>query len=154
MRSKKSALTGGHQVEILVVRNGRHPIVLLVMAACLSSGLMGLFLEPDPSASIIDRYVAEPWNTTYYIILLLSSTVILIGVWLPDLRDRLMVEQIGLWFLSGALIIYPLVIWTTYSQRLALGSMISLLCGIGGFARIAEILREVCSLRHLVKGRS
>ena len=127
---------------------------MLVMAACLVSGLMGLFLEPDPEASIIDRYVTEPWNTTYYVILLLSSTVILIGVWLPDPRDSLMVEQIGLWFLSGALLIYPLVIWTTYTQRLALGGMISLLCGIGGLARIAEILQEVCTLRRIVKGRS
>lgn len=154
MRNKKTILTGGRQVEILVVRNGRHPIVLLVMVACLVSGLMGLFLGPQPSSSIIDRFVPEPWNTTYYIILLLSSTIILIGVWLPDLRDRLMVEQIGLWFLSGALLIYPLVIWTTYSQPLALGGMISLLCGIGGFARIIEILHEIYNWHLLVKRRS
>lgn len=153
MRGKKTTPAHEH-VELLVVRNGRHPIVLLVMAACLGSGLMGLFMPPDPSASIIDRYVPEPWKTTYYVILTLASIVILIGVWLPDPRDRLMVEQIGLWFLSGALLIYPIVIWTTYSQRLALGGMISLLCGIGGLARIAEILREVRAVRHLIKGRS
>lgn len=154
MRNHKSILVDGHGVELLVVRNGRHPIVLLVMAACLSSGFMGLFLDPDPAASIIDRYVPEPWNSTYYVILMLSSTVILIGVWLPDPRDRLMVEQIGLWFLSGALLIYPLVIWASYSPRLGLGGMISLLCGIGGLARIVEILNEVRSLRRLIKGTS
>ena len=152
MHSKKTVLVDGIQLELIVVRNGRHPMVMLVMAACLSTGLMGLFLEPDPSVSIIDRYIPNPWNVTYYIILVVASTVILIGVWLPDLRDRLMVEQIGLWFLSGALLIYPLFIWTTYSEEFALGGMISLLCGIGGFARIAEIIREVGDLRRLIKG--
>lgn len=39
--------------QMLVVRDGRHPLVLFVMIACLASGLAGLFLGPNPSASII-----------------------------------------------------------------------------------------------------
>lgn len=110
MRRQEEAVIGGRRPEILIIRNGRHPMVLLVMAACLASGIMGSVLPPDPSVSIVDRYVPEPWNTTYYITLILSSITVLVGVWLPDLRDRMMVEQIGLWFLSGPLLIYPIVI--------------------------------------------
>jgi hypothetical protein len=65
-----------------------------------------------------------------------------------------MVEQIGVWFLSGALLIYPIVIWLSGAHYLGLGSMISLLCGLGAIARIVEILREVRSWRHFVEASS
>lgn len=141
-------------VKLLVVRDGRHPLVLFVMVACLTSGLAGLFLGPSPSASIIDRGLPEPWKSFYFVTLVLASITILVGVWLPHLRDRLMVEQIGLWFLSGALLIYPIVIWVSGAHYLGLGSMISLLCGLGAIARIVEILHEVRSWRRLIEAKS
>lgn len=142
-----------HHVTLVAVRNGRHPIVLFVLGACLLSGIMGLLLPADPAASIIDRHVPEPWKSVYYVILAVSSTIILIGVWLPHFRDRMMVEQIGLWFLSGALLIYPIVIFVTYSDRLGLGGMISLLCGLGGLARIIEILYELRLWHRIIKAK-
>lgn len=144
-------MTEGAPLNLLVMRNGRHPIAMLVMAACLVTGIMGLVLSPDPAGSIIDRWVPEPWRTVYYVTLVFSGLIVLVGVWLPHIRDRLMVEQIGLWFLSGALMIYPLVIWLAYSQRLGLGGMISLLCGLGCIGRIGEILYELRELDKIGK---
>jgi hypothetical protein len=143
MHDQWAATAAAQHLHVVVVRDGRHPIALLVMVAALLSGLMGLLLAPDPAASLIDRYVPEPWETMYNLSLVFSSAAVLTGVWLPRLRDRLMVEQIGLWFLSGALLAYPTVVWVFYSHRLGLGSMISLLCGIGCLGRVTEIVGEL-----------
>ena len=153
MRSKRVLQANNRMVNVVVVRNGRHSMALAVIVACLVSGLMGIFLPAD-STSIIDRYIPSPWDTYYFVILLVSSSTILIGVWLPDFRDRVMIEQIGLWFLSGVLLVYPAVVWTKYAHHLELGGMISLLCGIGGLARIAEILHELRRLRRYTRESS
>lgn len=139
----------GHQSKQLMIRDARHPFVLSIIGACLISGLVGVLLPSDPHSSIVDRYVPEPWRTIFYTTLAASSFVILVGVWLPDFRDRLMVEQIGLWFLTAVLLLYPILIWAWSSYRLNLGGMIPLLCGLGGLVRILEIRRELRSWYRL-----
>jgi hypothetical protein len=137
---------------VILIHDGRHPLVLLIMAAACFSGILGIFGAPNPNA-VIDKLIPEPWRTAYYLLLALSGLVTLVGVWLPKLRDRLSVEQIGLWFLSGTLLIYPIAIYAFYPGRLGFGGVISCLVGIGGLWRITEIILELKKLRRALKGR-
>lgn len=139
-------------LNLLIIRDGRHPLAILLLIAAVVSGAMGLLLPPSPR-SVIDQLVPEPWNSAYYTLLGLSGLVTLIGVWLPDIRDRLMVEQIGLWFLSGVLLVYPLAIYVFFPGTLGLGGVISCLFGAGALWRVVEIIREMRQWRRAVTSR-
>lgn len=123
----------------LIVRDGRHPLVSLTMVACIVSGVLGLLLPSNPQSVLIDRVAPEPWRMIFYMLLCLAGTIMLIGPWLPDLRDRLIWERIGLWFFSGILLIYPLALYTAYSGKPGFPYLISCSLGIGGVWRMLEI---------------
>lgn len=142
MREKRIGRAGGETVALLVVRDGRHPLVLLLLVGAMVSGVIGLIGPANPQ-SVVDKLVPEPWRMAYYVLLGLSGLVTMVGVWLPDLRDRLAVEQIGLWFLSGTLLVYPVAIAAFYPGKLGFGGVISCLFGLGGLWRILEIILEV-----------
>ncbi|MGH3794363.1 MAG: hypothetical protein ACRDSP_05690 [Pseudonocardiaceae bacterium] len=126
----------------LIVRDGRHPLVSLTMLACTLSGILGLLLPSNPQ-SVIDQFVPEPWRSVYYLLLCLAGLTILVGVWLPDLRDRLIWERVGLWFFSGTLLVYPLAIYAMHAGKLGFGGVISCLFGVGGVWRITAITYQL-----------
>lgn len=132
----------GEPLRVVIVRDGRHPLVLLVLVACVLAAATGLFGPGNPR-SVIDQFVPEPWRTGYYVILGAAGLLTMVGVWLRHPRDRLMVEQIGLWFLSGVLLVYPLAIYALYSGTLGLGGVMSCLLGVGGLWRIADIALQL-----------
>lgn len=122
----------------VVVRDGRHPLVSLTMIACLLAGALGLILPPSPQ-SVIDQFIPEPARSAYYVLLLLAGLITLVGVWLPDLRDRLIWERIGLLFFSGTLLVYALAILALAPGKLGAGSLFSCVFGFGGVWRIVTI---------------
>jgi hypothetical protein len=137
---------------VLVVHDGRHPLALLTLTAAVLSGVLGILGPPNPN-SVIDKLITEPWRSAYYVLLTMSALTALLGVWLPKLRDRLFAEQVGLWFLSGTLLIYPLAIYTFYPGRLGFGGVVSCLVGLGGLWRITEIVIETRRLRRALGTR-
>lgn len=124
--------------RLVIVRDGRHPLVTLTMIACLLAGAIGLLLPPSPQ-SVIDRFIPEPARSAYYALLLLAGLVTLVGVWLPDLRDRLLWERIGLLFFSGTLLLYALAIFAVAPGKLGAGALFSCLFGFGGCWRVVVI---------------
>lgn len=122
----------------VIVRDGRHPLVALTMVACLLAGVFGLLLPPSPQ-SVIDRFIPEPWRVVYYALLLAAGGITLVGIWLPDLRDRLIWERIGLLFFSGTLLVYALAIFALSPGKLGAGALFSCLFGFGGAWRVATI---------------
>lgn len=147
-------MTDDHEkpLSLIVVRDGRHPLVLLLLAGAFLTGVIGL-IGPHNPQSVVDKLVPDPWRTFYYVFLAAAGLITLVGVWLPDLRDRLAVEQIGLWFLSGTLLVYPLSIYAFFPGSLGFGGVISSLFGIGGLWRIGEIIWELRHWRHAAKQR-
>lgn len=139
-------MTPADPVPVLV-RDGRHPLVSLTMVACLLAGAFGLALPPSPQ-SAVDRFIPEPWRTAYYALLLLAGLVTLIGIWLPDLRDRLIWERIGLLFFSGTLLVYGIAIVALSPGKLGAGALFSCLFGFGGVWRIVVIS---CTLRRWLR---
>jgi hypothetical protein len=129
-------------MALLLVQNARHPWVVVVLAACMLSGVVGLITPPNPRTPI-DQYVTGWWRIGYYAALVVAGTIVAIGICLRNFRDRLMVEQIGLWFLSAPLLIYPLAIFAVFSGAFGLGSSFSVLVGAGGLLRIFFITREL-----------
>ena len=82
-------------VTIFVVRDGRHPMAILAMVACVLVGALG-FIGPRSPTSTIDRFIPDPWCFGYYGLLLFSGLIFLISVCLRDIRDRLIWERIAL----------------------------------------------------------
>lgn len=148
IRRQTVGTVGGRRVALLMIRDGRHPFVVMLLLGCLLAGLLGIFGPTNPN-SPVDQYVLGIWRDVYYWALAVASSITLVGVWLRDLRDRLMVEQIGLWFLSAPLMVYPIAILTVYRGPLGVGGSISCLIGLGGLIRVVEIIRE---LRAWAKG--
>lgn len=127
---------------VVVIRDGRHPIAILTFIASIAAGLAGLLTPPNPS-STLDRLLPEPWRTAYYSILLLSGLVVTFAVWLPDIRDRMIWERIGMLPFTGVLLVYPLALINSKVTGLPLGVAIGALFGIGGLWRILMITREL-----------
>jgi hypothetical protein len=125
--------------------------VVLILAAAVVTGILGLLGPPNPN-SVIDQLIHGPWHSGYYVLLTLAGLTTLTGLWLPELRDRLAVEQIGLWFLSGTLLLYPLAIYVFSPGRLGFGGVVSCLVGLGGLWRITEIVWETRRLREALNG--
>lgn len=125
-----------------------HPWVLAIVLGCLLSGVRGITNPPDPRLAI-DRLVGDPYYTLYYLALIVGGVVLLGSSTFRGLRDRLMVEQIGLWIVSGVLLIYQLAIIIRLGSPAGVAASITLLIAIGGLGRIWRIMWE---LRQLNRG--
>lgn len=135
---------------VLVVHDGRHPLSVLTMAATVFAGVLGLVLPPNP-ASALDHFLGEPWRTGYYAILLLGGVIVSVCVWLPDIRDRLIGERIGMFFWAGALMTYPIALYAIAGFAAGLGGIITSLFGIAGAWRIIEITWDLRRWRATVE---
>jgi hypothetical protein len=127
---------------VLVVHDGRHPLSVFTMGATIIAGILGLILPPNP-ASALDHFIPEPYRTVYYSVLLLGGVVTSVCVWLPDIRDRLIGERVGLFFFSGALLTYPIALYAIAGYAAGLGALITSLFGVAGVWRIIEITLEL-----------
>ena len=125
-----------------------HPWVLAITIGCLISGLRGFTSEPDPRLTI-DQYIMEPYRAVYYLALSIGGLVMLLSIAFRGLRDRLMLEQVGLWAVSSTLFIYQVAILVKYGEPFGVSSSVILLIAIGGFGRIGRILWELHLLNRI-----
>jgi hypothetical protein len=75
----------------------------------------------------------------------ISAAITLVGTWLPSLSDQLNVERVGLWFLCGPLLVYPMFVIATNGIAVGLGGTVSCILGLGAVWRIIEINRALQS---------
>lgn len=136
---------------VIVVRDGRHPLAVLTMLACMLSGLVGLLSTPQPTTLVVDRLLPEPWRSTYYALLLVSGLIVSVAVWLPDVRDRLMWERIGLLPFTGVLLAYPLALINAGVNGFPVGVAIGAFFGVGGLWRILQLTRALRQWRMLMR---
>jgi hypothetical protein len=140
------------QATIFVVRDGRHPMAILAMVACVLVGALG-FIGPRSPTSTIDRFIPDPWRLGYYGLLLLSGLIFLTSVCLRDIRDRLIWERIALLFFAGVLLCYPLTVWS--GSGADPGSIyegvVSCAFGFAGLWRIGEITLDLRQARRIIR---
>lgn len=142
--------TTSPQGAIVTIRDGRHPLAVLTMAACVFAGGMGVFLPRSPN-SALDRFLPDPWRCIYYSLLLVAGLIVSIAVWLPDVRDRLLWERLGLLPFTGVLLVYPIaLLHISAGAPIPLGTVIGALFGIGGLWRIIMITAELRRWRATV----
>lgn len=139
-------VVGGRAMQLLIIRDSRHPWVISVLVGCIVSGLIGVLLPPDPRV-FLDQFAPEPYRSVYYIALASAGLLTLIGIWLPRLRDRLMVELIGMWFIAAPLLIYPIALVVVLGAPVGVGGIVTCTFGIGGLVRVIGILFELRALR-------
>lgn len=119
-----------------------HPWVSAITFGCMLSGARGIIRGPDPRL-LVDQYIHGPFYTFYYIALLVGGSILLASAAFRGLRDRLMVEQVGLWIVSGALLIYQTAVIVRFGAPLGVAALITLMIAAGGLIRIARILWEL-----------
>lgn len=127
---------------VLVVHDGRHPLSVLTMAASVFAGIIGLVTGPNPN-SAIDHFFPGAYRIGYYVLLLIGGMIVSACVWLPDVRDRLIGERIGLFFWSGVLTVYPVALYAVAGFAAGLGGIITALFGVAGTWRIIEITTDL-----------
>lgn len=143
-------LDDGPQGALVTVRDGRHPLAVLTMAACIFAGAMGVFL-PRSQSSALDRFLPDPWRCIYYSLLMLSGIIVSVAVWLPDLRDRLLWERLGLLPFTGVLLVYPIaILYVAPHGAIPLGTVIGVLFGIGGAWRVLSISGDLKRWKKVV----
>jgi hypothetical protein len=135
---------------VLVVHDGRHPFSVLVMVATVFASVVGLIAGPS-QASALDHFIGEPWRTVYYLVLLFGSLVVSVSVWLPDIRDRLIGERVGMLFWAGALTVYPIALYAIAGLAAGLGGIITSIFGIAGIWRIIEITLDLHKWRATIE---
>lgn len=126
-----------------------HPWVLAIVLGCMLSGVRALTQGPDPRL-LVDQYIQGPYFTLYYAAVLVGGVVMLSSAAFRGLRDRLMVEQAGLWIVCGALLIYQTAIIIKFGAPLGVAAVITMMIAVGGVGRIGRILWEL----HLLNGES
>lgn len=137
MRTLRSRARGA-----LIVLAEWHPWVLAISIGLVLSGLRGILTPRDPRLTI-DQYIGDPYYSLYYLALLMGGIVLLSSIGFGQSRDRLMIEQIGLWISSGVLLIYQVALFSRYGEPLGISSLITLLIALGGIGRIGRILWEL-----------
>jgi len=122
-----------------------HPWVIAITLGCVLSGAVGVVRGPDPRLAI-DQYISGPYYRLYYGTLLAGGLVLLASSAFHQLRDRLMVEQMGLLIVSGALLIYQTAIFIRFGSPVGVAASISLMIAVGGLIRIARVFMELRQL--------
>ena len=139
-------------VAIFVVRDGRHPMAILAMVACVLVGALG-FIGPRSPTSTIDRFIPDPWRSGYYGLLLFAGLIFLISVCFHDIRDRLIWERIALLFFAGVLLCYPVTVWASHGDDPGsiYEGVMSCAFGFAGLWRIGEITLDLRQARRTIR---
>ena len=133
--------------SLLIVRSGRHPVVVGVLVGLLVIGLWSLVFDP-PSKSI-DLAFDYPQRAVWSAQVAFAAAVTLAGLWWRDPISGLLVERVGWGLVVVGLATY-LTILATVSSLSAAGVIVGIVGGIivGALARIVVIGRDLREVRH------
>jgi hypothetical protein len=87
-----------------VLRSGRNPFQLYLLAACVLSGLAGLF-APASESAVVARSLPGWAVMAWYSALVAGATVSIVGV-LTRGVGSLLIERVGLAMLAGFTMLY------------------------------------------------
>lgn len=129
----------------LILRSGSSPFEVLVMAACLISGVSGLF--PHERRGVIDQ-LAEGGAVAWYIGLIVGGAVVLVGLFLR-LPTSLLVERVGLLLLGGLFVGYGIGIYLLLGYDVVrVGGVTTIACGVACGVRAWQIGHDLNRLRR------
>ena len=133
--------------SLLIVRSGRHPVVVGVLVGLLLIGLFSLVF--DPPSKTIDLAFDYPQRALWSAQVAFASSVTLAGLWWRDPITGLLIERIGWALVTVGLSTY-LVILATVSTLSAAGAIVGIASGIivGAVGRIVAIRRDLAEVRH------
>lgn len=92
-------MAGSPMHSPIVIKTGRHPHEVLILAGCLLYGLIGTVAFDAVSISSI-RLLPEAWGRAFYILLAVGAAVPLIGLFRRGIEGPLY-ERAGLLILSA-----------------------------------------------------
>jgi hypothetical protein len=138
----------------IIVRNGRSPFQFVLSAVCGLSGFVGLVV-PAPGTSNVIAKVFGDAGPSFYLALLFSSLIVLVGMLLPRgtsgrFVHALQVERIGLWPLAGACLAYGAAILAVSGSTALVGAALTGGIGIAAIVRIRIITTDLRKVDELL----
>jgi hypothetical protein len=129
----------------LIIRSSRSPFAIVLMIACLVSGVAGLL--PHEQRSTIDQ-LASGAAFVWYLGLLLGGTTVLAAMMLR-LPTSLLLERVGLLLLTGLFLAYGVGIYMLLGfGPVRVGGVVILAFGVACGARVWQIGRDLRRLRQ------
>lgn len=126
---------------MIIIKSGRHPLAVTLLAFCVVSGVGGV-VTYGRSASTVLRTFPEPLGRIYYSVLALGSVLAIVGIfWRGFGGPRL--EKSGLWMLAGLFTSYGVMAITVAGWRALFFALLLFGFALGSLLRIIQIRREL-----------
>ena len=138
----------------IIVRNGRSPFQFVLTGVCCLSGFVSLVV-PAPGTSNVVAKVFGDATPAFYVALLFSSVIVLVGMLLPrGTSDRfchaLQVERVGLWPMAGATLAYGAAILAVSGMTGLVGAALTGGIGVACIVRIRIITTDLKKVDELL----
>lgn len=136
----------------LLVRSGRNPFEVLMLAACVAVGTVGL-CQPSSTSSVITSLLPTWEVTTWYAGLAVGGVVSLLGVSLNGVTS-LLVERVGLIMLTCLTLAYSTAVATQVGIRGTLPALFTGLFAIACAIRFVYITTDLKRMEDITATRS
>jgi hypothetical protein len=130
---------------MIVIRSGRHPIVVMVLAACVIGSVNNL-VNFDRASSNLVRLLPTSFGYAFYALLAVGAAISLVGVFWRGL-DGLLIERAGYLILAGQWVAFGALL-TTAGWRGVWFALLLLAFAGGAVWRIAQIRRDLKDSAH------
>lgn len=126
---------------MIILRSGRSPFELYLLAACVLSGLSGLIAPSSLSlavAQLLPTWVVTAWCAG----LVIGGSISILGVLRRGLQS-LLIERVGLIALTGLTLLYSVSIVTLAGPRATFAALFVAAFGAACVARFWQIGKDL-----------
>lgn len=129
----------------LLLGSSRSPFQIVVLAACVMAGIVGLL--PHQSTSVLDT-LAKGYAHGWYIGLIVGGGLALASLTLRNIALALLIERVGLALLAGLFTAFGISVYFLLGWDLVrTGGITTLAFGIAAAARVWQITHDLRKLR-------
>jgi hypothetical protein len=131
----------------LLIRSGRNPFEVLMLSACVASGVVGL-AEPQSASGVITAALPHWESVCWYGGLAAGGVVGIIGVFSRGVTS-LLIERVGIVMLTFLTLAYSMAIITQVGLRGALPALFTGLFAIACAVRFVYITTDLKRLEDI-----
>lgn len=143
MRWLLAQYRGNGKPRPLVITSGRQPFEVMLLVACVLSGIAGLF---GAGSRTIEAVVTPPWALMFHGVLAAAATLTLAGIFL-HLPLNLLIERAGLLIMSWLLLTYTAALYGLAARQVGVAGAVIGAFGVASVVRAWQISRDLNKLR-------
>lgn len=141
-----------------LVRSGRHPFQIVLLATCLVAGMAGLILPPAARTMSVELVFGDLAPLLYLALALASALSLLGAFWrgrdVRGLQVGLQLERAGMPVLAGAAAGYSGAVLASAGARGLIAAVLIGGIAVAALVRTRQITRDLVDVRDVVAHRS